>query len=100
MANSADYGSSTQQMKRDLQKLSQKLAKAKSKGEKYEIFAEFKAIRKDLKAIESDHINQVLQSADVVCSTLTSASDKTLRGFIHNKLHESLFDVLVIDECA
>jgi len=36
----------------------------------------------------------------VVCSTLTSASDKTLRGYIHHKLQDSLFDVLVIDECA
>ena len=100
VANSPDYGSSTHQMKRDMQKLQQKLTKAKTKSEKYEIFSEFRAIRKDLKAIESAHINQVLQNADVVCSTLTSASDKTLRGFIHHKLPESLFDVLVIDECA
>jgi len=42
----------------------------------------------------------VFASADVICSTLTSASDKTLRNYIHNKMNDSLFDVCVIDECA
>ena len=42
----------------------------------------------------------MLADADVICCTLTSAADKTLRKYIHTKLHEYLFDVLVIDECA
>jgi ATP-dependent RNA/DNA helicase IGHMBP2 len=42
----------------------------------------------------------IFSQADVVCCTLTSAADKTLRGYIHNKLNDSLFDVCVIDECA
>ena len=100
VANSADYASSTQQVKKDIQKLTLRLAKAKTKTEKIDIYAEYKALRKDLRKIEQTHINQVFESADVVCSTLTSASDKTLRKYIHNKLTDSLFDVLVIDECA
>ena len=100
VAKSGDYGSDTQQMKREMHKLQQKLAKCKTKTEKWGIFAEFKALRKDLKAIEQTHINQVFQNADVICSTLTSASDKTLRRYIHNKLTDQLFDVCVIDECA
>ena len=36
----------------------------------------------------------------MICCTLTSASDKTLRNYIHNHLSDRLFDVLVIDECA
>ena len=42
----------------------------------------------------------IFSQADVVCCTLTSAADKTLRGYIHNKLEDQLFDVCVIDECA
>ena len=57
-------------------------------------------MKKDLRQIENQHIERVLSSADVICSTLTSASDKTLRHYIHNKLHDRLFDVCVIDECA
>ena len=57
-------------------------------------------MKKQLREIEQEHIAQVLHSADVICCTLTSASDKTLRNYIHNKLNDSLFDVLVIDECA
>jgi len=42
----------------------------------------------------------IFSQADVICCTLTSAADKTLRGYIHNKLNDQLFDVCVIDECA
>lgn len=38
--------------------------------------------------------------ANVICSTLTSASDKTLVKYIENKLPDGMFDLLVIDECA
>ena len=42
----------------------------------------------------------IFQTADVVCCTLTSAADKKLRAFIHNKLQDHLFDICIIDECA
>ena len=66
--------------------LGQKLKKAESKGAKLEVYKEFKMLRKDLKEIEQQHINLVFKNADVICSTLTSASDKTLRGYIHHSL--------------
>ena len=68
--------------------------------EKLQIFKEYKLLRKDLKEIEQQSINQIFASADVVCCTLTSAADKTLRNYIHNKLADQCFDVCVIDECA
>ena len=52
VANSADYASSTQTVKKDIQKLTLKLAKAKTKTEKIDIYAEYKALRKDLRKIE------------------------------------------------
>jgi len=83
-----------------MQKLNIKLAKVKTKSEKYEIYTEFKTLRKELRQLELAQINQVLANADVICCTLTSAGDKTLRKYIHTKLPDQLFDVLVIDECA
>jgi len=95
-----DLGKSTMKIRKEMNKLSLKLSKCKSKGEKIELYMEFKQMKKELKEIEFAHIVRVFQAADVVCCTLTSASDKTLRHFIHNKLNDRLFDVCVIDECA
>lgn len=83
-----------------MHKLNLSLTKVKTKSEKYDIYTEFKQMRKELRQLESDQINQVLANADVICCTLTSAGDKTLRKYIHTKLQDQLFDVLVIDECA
>ena len=83
-----------------MQKLNLKLMKAKTKSEKYDIFGEFKQMRKELRQMEATQVNDVLANADVICSTLTSAADKRLRSYIHNKLNDQLFDMLVIDECA
>ena len=77
-----------------------RLCKAKTKDDRKGIYDEFKQLKKDLRQIEMKHIERVFASADVICSTLTSASDKTLRNYIHNKMNDSLFDVCVIDECA
>jgi len=40
-------------------------------------------MRRDLRQLEMSQINQVLAGADVICCTLTSAADKTLRKYIH-----------------
>lgn len=73
-------------MRKEMHKLTLKLSKAKTKTEKYDIFTEFKQMRKDLRQMESALINQVLASANVICCTLTSAADKTLRKYIHTEL--------------
>lgn len=83
-----------------MKKLQLKLKKATTKGEKKEIYSEFKMLRKDVKAIERQHIDQIFKSASVICCTLTSAADKTLMGYVKHVLPSHLFDVLVIDECA
>ena len=95
-----DNAQASNQLRKDLHKLTLKLAKAKTKSEKYDIFTEFKQMRRDLRHLELTAINQVLAGADVICCTLTSAADKTLRKYIHTQLQDQLFDMLVIDECA
>jgi ATP-dependent RNA/DNA helicase IGHMBP2 len=71
-----------------------------TKTEKKDLYGEFKLFRKDLRQIEQQHINQIFKGADVICSTLTSGTDKTLMGYVKHQLQDSLFDILVIDECA
>ena len=53
-----------------------------------------------MRQIEQQHIDSIFKSADVICSTLTSATDKTLMGYVNHQLKDNLFDLLVIDECA
>lgn len=58
-------------------------------------------LKKDLRQIEQQYINEILQAANVIFSTLNSAADKTLVRFIKSpKLPDQLFDLVVIDECA
>lgn len=81
-------------------KLQLKLKKAVTKTEKKDIYGEFKLLKKDMRQIEQQHIDSIFKNADVICSTLTSASDKTLMGYVNHQLQDNLFDLLVIDECA
>ena len=81
-----DYAIQTKDIRKDMNKLALKLRKAETKAQKVEVYKEYKLLRKDLRQIEQQHIDQVFKNADVICSTLTSASDKTLRGYIHNSL--------------
>ena len=83
-----------------MHKLQLKLKKATTKSEKKDIYAEFKALRTDMRQIERSHIDNIFKSADVVCSTLTGAADRTLMGYVRHQLKDGLFDLLVIDECA
>ena len=95
-----DYNQQTLGVRKEMNKLQLKLKKTVKKSEKREIYDEFKLLRKDMRQIETQHIDQIFKSADVICSTLTSAADKTLRGYINHQLPDKLFDILVIDECA
>lgn len=88
LCSSKDYADQTHSIKKDIQKLNMKLPKTEKKSEKLAMFKEFKLLRKDLRQIESQFINQIFAQADVICCTLTSAADKTLRGFIHHKLND------------
>jgi len=52
LVGQSDYGKQTQSIRKDMQKLALKIAKAKTKNEKYDYYNEFKMLRKDLKQIE------------------------------------------------
>lgn len=57
---------------------------------------ELKTLRKELRQRSDAAVKQILKSADVILSTLTSATDEgPLR--ILDEMH---FDVVVIDECS
>lgn len=60
------------------------------------LFAEIKNLRKELKERESTAVKQVLSSADVILSTLTSS---TSEGPLKH-LPDDFFDYTVIDECS
>jgi len=83
-----------------MNKLQLQLKKVTQKSEKRELWSEMKLLRKDLVQIQIAHIDQILKGADVICSTLTSAADKTLMNHIKHAMSDHLFDILVIDECA
>lgn len=100
LANDADYNSQTRGVRQDMKKLQLKLKKATTRSERTEIYSEYTMLKKDLRAIERMHIDQIFKNADVICSTLTGSADKTLLGWVKHKLPDNLFDVLVIDECA
>lgn len=49
MANHADYGKQTNDIKKAINKLNKKVTKVKTKAERKEIWGEYKMLRKDLK---------------------------------------------------
>ena len=51
--NTGDNARATQALRKSMHKLQQKMAKAKTKSEKYDIFTEFKQMRKDLRQLET-----------------------------------------------
>ncbi len=73
-----------------------KLKKSRSKGEQAGLKRDLKELRKELVERERKAVKEILGRAEVVLSTLTSASpDGPLR-----QVPESHFDLVVIDECS
>ncbi|EEC19300.1 DNA-binding protein Smubp-2, putative [Ixodes scapularis] len=71
-------------------------SKNKAKDAYYKVQGKLSELRKELKERERKAMGRVLTNADVVLSTLTSASDD---GPLRN-LPRSHFEVAVIDECS
>lgn len=69
---------------------------AKSKAKGYQMRGKLAELRKELKDRERRAIGRILSNADVVLSTLTTASDD---GPLRN-LPDGHFQVAVIDECS
>ena len=80
----------------DIDKSFSKIKKSRSKGETFGLRREIKELKKELHERERNAIKEILKRADVVLSTLTSASrDGPLKH-----LPRDHFDVTVIDECS
>ncbi|EEC14669.1 DNA-binding protein Smubp-2, putative [Ixodes scapularis] len=71
-------------------------SKNKAKDAYYKVQGKLSELRKELKERERKAMGRVLTNADVVLSTLTSASDD---GPLRN-LPRSHFEVAVVDECS
>lgn len=93
---SSSAGKLVLDVKKDMDKACSQLIKCKHRGEKFKYQEEMKFLRKELRQRMSLATKEVLENADVVLVTLTSASnDGALR-----QLKEEHFDLVVIDECS
>ncbi|KAG1706968.1 DNA-binding protein SMUBP-2 [Nymphon striatum] len=76
------------------------LGKTHNAGQRKLIQQELKFLKKELFAREKNCLKQVLQGADVILSTLTSASgDGPLKNLL-NVSNNNPFDLVVVDECS
>ena len=90
----SDQTQLVQDVRADIDKTLGKMKKGKgSAGLRNEV----KELRKELRERERNAIKEILQNAQVVLSTLTSAN--AIDGPLRN-LPENHFDVVVIDECS
>ncbi|GFO34359.1 DNA-binding protein smubp-2 [Plakobranchus ocellatus] len=80
----------------DIQKTLTKMKKARGAGERKSLRDELKHLRKEVSQREERATSEVLSRAQVVLSTLTTAS---LDGPLKH-LKDKTFDLVVIDECS
>ncbi len=97
LTTSSDQKALANDVRKDLDKAMEKIKQARNKGERQSLRYEMKHLRKEIHDRESRAIKEVLSGAQVVLSTLTSASstDGPLKH-----LPENHFDLVVIDECS
>ncbi|XP_075529451.1 DNA-binding protein SMUBP-2-like isoform X1 [Dermacentor variabilis] len=93
LARSDDFGI-IGDIRKEIDDLTSSTAKSKAKG--YQMRGKLAELRKELKDRERRAIGRILANADVVLSTLTTASDD---GPLRN-LPDGHFQVAVIDECS
>lgn len=95
LARSDDFGI-IGDIRKEIDELMSSSAKSKAKDKGYQMRGKLSELRKELKDRERRAIGRILANADVVLSTLTTASDD---GPLKN-LPEGHFQVAVIDECS
>lgn len=95
MARSDDFGI-IGDIRKEIDDIMSSSAKSKAKDKGYQTRGKLAELRKELKDRERRAIGRILATADVVLSTLTTASDD---GPLKN-LPEGHFQVAVIDECS
>ncbi|XP_071796119.1 DNA-binding protein SMUBP-2-like [Asterias amurensis] len=93
---SSDEAKIVQDVRKEIDQTRIQLSKSKQGKEKRHLRDEAKILRKELRERERHAIREILQRADVVLATNTSAS---LSGPL-SYLPKDHFDVVVIDECA
>jgi DNA polymerase alpha-associated DNA helicase A len=76
----------------ELDETFQKIQKCKFRSERKQLYQEIKQLRKDFRAREKLVVKELIQSANVVLSTLNGAAAKNLWG--------EKFDVVIIDEAT
>ena len=80
----------------DIDKTLAQVKRARSKGERAGLWGRLKELRKEVNERERKAVKEILGAAEVVVSTLTSASlDGPLK-----QLPDNHFDITVIDECS
>ncbi|GAB1601670.1 DNA-binding protein SMUBP-2-like [Argonauta hians] len=94
--SSSDGGKLIMDVKKDLDKAYSQMLKCNKAGEKHRYREEVKVLRKELRERTVKSSSEVLKHADIILSTLTSASDD---GPL-NALKYDYFDMVVIDECS
>ncbi|XP_004345662.1 immunoglobulin mu binding protein 2 [Capsaspora owczarzaki ATCC 30864] len=88
----SDAGKLVADIKREMDAATKKLARPIPRQERKELYNELKNLRKELKKRERDSVQQVLQSTQVTCCTLTGAMSKMIASSPIN------YDWVIIDE--
>ncbi|XP_076044984.1 DNA-binding protein SMUBP-2-like [Oratosquilla oratoria] len=96
LVQASDEAALVADVRKDIDRSLASLRKVKDKGTRNKIRTELKHFRKELRERETKATKQILWSADVVLTTLTSCGgDGPLR-----LLPKEHFDVTIIDECS
>ncbi|KAF9111646.1 hypothetical protein BGX27_004626 [Mortierella sp. AM989] len=92
LSRTSDQGRLVNDIRIELDETFQKIQKCKFRSERKQLYQEVKQLRKDFRAREKLVVKELLQSANVVLSTLNGCAAKTLWG--------EKFDVVIIDEAT
>ncbi|KAF9922703.1 hypothetical protein FBU30_007160 [Linnemannia zychae] len=92
LSRTSDQGRLVNDIRVELDETFQKIQKCKFRSERKQLYQEVKQLRKDFKAREKLVVKELIQSANVVLSTLNGAAAKNLWG--------EKFDVVIIDEAT
>lgn len=88
----SDAGQLVADVRKEMDQVLKKIGKCKSYGDRKGLYAELKALRKELRVREPQAVSQLIEHAQLVCTTLMSAGSHLLR-------HQH-FDTVIIDEAT
>ncbi|XP_015911293.2 DNA-binding protein SMUBP-2 [Parasteatoda tepidariorum] len=91
-----DGSNVVEELHKEIDQLREKISKTKGSRTRKTMWAENRSLLKEVKEREKFIVKQILKNADVVLSTLTSASEDGSLKYAE-KDH---FDICVIDECS